>query len=154
MAMRTLLLLVGLSFFVPGAFAQLPEGPGRDETLKMCRTCHEVARSISPRQDRDGWIQTMNKMVAFGMKVSDDEYKIVLDYLAKHYPAEDVPRVNVNNDPAIQLESILALKRSEAKRLVEFRAQNGPFKTLDDLKKVPGVDFAKFEAKKDRILFQ
>jgi competence protein ComEA len=152
--MRTLVLLFGISLLVVPMLAQLPEGPGREETLRMCRTCHEVARSISPRQDRDAWIGTMNKMVAFGMKATDEEYKLVLDYLAKYYPAEDLPKVNVNQDPAIQLESILALKRSEARLLINYREQNGPFRSLEDLKKVQGIEFAKLEAKKDRILFQ
>ncbi len=141
-------------FFIPLlSFAQLPEGPGREETLKACRTCHEVARSISPRQDRDAWIGTMNKMVAFGMKISEPEYKTVLDYLAKHYPAEDVPKVNVNSSLMAEIESILALRRSQAKELIAFREKNGPFKSFDDLKRVPGIDVAKLEAKKDRILF-
>jgi competence protein ComEA len=141
-------------FLVPVlSFAQLPEGPGRDETLKACRNCHEVARSISPRQDRDAWIGTMNKMVAFGMKTTESEYKIVLDYLAKYYPAEDVPKVNVNSSLPSELESILALRRSQVKELLSYREKNGPFKSFDDLKRVPGIDLAKLESKKDRILF-
>ena len=46
----------------------LPDGPGHDETEKLCKQCHEVARSISLRQDRNGWQTTMAKMAAFGMK--------------------------------------------------------------------------------------
>jgi competence protein ComEA len=46
------------------------------------------------------------------------------------------------------------LKRSEARLLINYREQNGPFRSLEDLKKVQGIEFAKLEAKKDRILFQ
>lgn len=142
--------------FVLGSAAlaqQLPEGPGRAETEKLCKQCHEVARSISPRLDRDGWGQTMTKMTAFGMKSTSEEYALVLDYLVKNYPAEDVPRINVNQATAIQLESVLGLRRSQAKEVLVYREKNGDFKTIEDLKKVPGLDAAKLDAKKDRILF-
>lgn len=146
------LLLSGLA----AALAQepsLPEGLGRDETMKLCKQCHEVARSISLRQDRDGWNTTMNKMVAFGMKSNEKEFAAVLDYLAKHFPADEVPRLNVNKATAIELEAALSLRRSQAAALIAYREKNGDFKTLEDLKKVPGLDAAKLDAKKDRLLF-
>ena len=37
--------------------------------------------------------------------------------------------------------------------LVTYRQQNGSFKTLDDLKKVPGLDAAKVDARKARVSF-
>ena len=56
-----------------GVWAQeLPDGPGREETAKLCRQCHELARSISRPQDRAGWEMTMSKMVAFGMMRTPD----------------------------------------------------------------------------------
>ncbi len=145
---------LGLILFTSIALrAQLPEGPGKDETMRLCKTCHEVARSVSPRQDRDGWSATINKMVAFGMRPTDQEYAIVLDYLSKHYPAEAVQKVNVNTATAIELESGLSLKRSQANAVIKYREQNGDFKTLEDLKKVPALDPDKLDAKKDRIVF-
>src|SRR4051794_10100101 len=76
------------SFLALGAAAQsLPDGPGRKELEVKCKQCHELARSISLRQDRDGWSTTMTKMAAFGMKGTDEEFKLIVDYLAKHYPA-------------------------------------------------------------------
>ena len=131
----------------------IPEGAGRDETMKLCRQCHELARSISLRQDRGGWQTTMNKMVAFGMKANDQEILAVLDYLVKNYPAEDVPKVNLNTARAIELEAGLSLRRSQAAAVIAYREKNGPFKALDDLKNVPGIDFAKLETKKERIAF-
>jgi competence protein ComEA len=144
------LLVVSIS----GAWAQeLPDGPGRDETIKMCKQCHEVARSVSLRQDRDGWTTTMNKMVAYGMKGTPEEFAVVLDYLVKHFPAEAVPRVNVNKASAIELESGLTLRRSQAAALIAYREKNGEFKSPEDLKKVPSLDPAMIDAKKDRIAF-
>jgi competence protein ComEA len=137
----------------PGLAQQIPDGPGRAEMEKMCKGCHEVARSVSKRQDRDAWLNTMNKMVAFGMKSTEQEYGLVLDYLVKNFPADDVPRINVNKATAIELESGLSLKRSQAKAVLEYRLKNGEFKSIDDLKKVPLLDASHIDSKKDRITF-
>lgn len=132
---------------------ELPAGPGREETAKLCKQCHELARSISKHQDRAGWQTTMSKMVAFGMKATPHELEVVLDYLAANYAADEVPRVNVNTASAIELEAGLSLRRSQATALIKYREANGDFKSLDDLKKVPALETAKLEEKKDRIAF-
>ena len=92
-------------------------------------------------------------MTAFGMKGTESDFALVLDYLVKNFPAEEVPRVNVNKASAIELESGLTLRRSEAAAIIAYRAKNGSFKSLEDLKAVPKLDVAKIEAKKDRITF-
>lgn len=150
--MRLLSLALGLA--AASSFAQeLPDSPGRAEAEKLCRQCHEMARSISKRQDREAWSATMARMTAFGMKATDHDLNAVLEYLTKNYPAEDIPRVNVNTAKAIELESGLSLRRSQATKVLEYRAKNGPFKSLDDLKKVPLIDAAQIDSKKDRITF-
>lgn len=96
----------------------------------------------------------MNKMVGFGMKATPQEFALVLDYLAKHFPAGDAPPpVNVNKATAIELESGLSLKRSQAAALIAYREKNGAFRSLEDLKKVPALEAEKIEAKKARIAF-
>lgn len=141
------------TLFAGSVWAQLPEGPGKEETQRVCKGCHELERSVSPRQDRDGWQQTLDKMVALGAVVTEKEYYAILDYLAKNYPGEELPKLNVNKATAIELESRLTLPRSQAAAIIDYRTRNGVFKSIDDLKKVPGVDAAKIEAKKDRITF-
>ncbi len=135
------------------AWGQLPEGPGKAETLKLCSNCHELERSISLHQDRDGWQATVAKMVALGVKGSDQELRTVVEYLSKNFPAEAVPKIDVNKAKAIEIESGLTLRRSEAAAIIQYREKNGPFQSIDDLKKVPGINAAKIEAKKDRLVF-
>lgn len=149
--MRSILLIALVA--VP-AMAQLPDGPGKEETTKLCSQCHELERAISQRQDAAGWQETVNKMSSLGMTAKDTEMKAVVDYLAKNFPAEAVPKLNVNKALAIDFESALSLRRSQAAAIIEYRDKNGPFKSLDDLKKVPGLDPAKLDAKKDRLSFQ
>ena len=153
--MRTFAHLLAVVFLpaLPAMAVVLPDAPGKAELEKMCLQCHDVAKSVSLRQDRNGWGQTMTKMIAFGMQGSDEDMQLVLNYLVEHFPPQALPPVNLNTARAIQIESRFSLKRSEAAALLKYRQEHGPFKTLDDVKKVPGIDFAKIEAKQDSIVF-
>jgi competence protein ComEA len=146
--------LAALALLLPAAAqAQFPDGPGKAEMMKLCSTCHEVERSASMHMDRDGWKNEVDKMASLGMKGSEKEVTAVIDYLARTFPSEEIPRLNVNTATQIEFESRLSLKRSEAAAVIQYREKNGPFKTIADLKKVPGIDAAKIESKKDRITF-
>jgi competence protein ComEA len=145
--------LLGLVFSA-AAFAQLPAGPGKAETEKLCAQCHELERSVSLRQDRVGWQATADKMTGLGMKGTDKEIQAAVEYLAAHYPASEIPPLNVNKARAIDFESTLSLPRSQAALIIQYRTKNGEFQSIDDLKKVPGVDVAKIESKKDRLTFK
>jgi competence protein ComEA len=159
---RLALFSAALALFAHGAWMKpstgqeknLPDGPGREEVSKLCAGCHELEKSFSTRQDRAGWRTTLEKMVSYGMKASEKEISAVLEYAVKNYPADDVPRINVNKAQAIELESGLSLRRSQAAAVIQYREKNGPFKSIADLKKVPGIDAAKIEAKKDRLVFK
>lgn len=158
---RVALLGVAFTLFAGGEWIRsaastdkpLPDGPGKAETQKLCSQCHEIDRSVSVRHDREGWRRTIEKMVAFGAKATDQEFNAVLDYLTTNFPADDVAKINVNKAAAIEFESGLSLRRSQAAAIVRYREQNGPFKSIEDLKKVPGIDVEKIEAKKDRLTF-
>src|SRR5215813_13447394 len=74
--------------------AQLPAGTGREEMQEVCSTCHELERSVSLRQDRDGWKTTINKMIGLGAQGTEQEFSVTLEYLAANYPASAMPRLN------------------------------------------------------------
>ena len=132
----------------------LPDGPGKAEIQRLCSKCHELDKSFSLSQDRAGWQATIQKMVGFGMKATDEELNAMLEYLVKNFPADDVPRIDANKAEAIDFESGLSLKRSEATAIIRYREKHGPFKSIEDMKKIPGIDPAKFEAKRDRLVFK
>lgn len=134
--------------------ATLPDGEGKGETERLCQGCHDVAQAVSLRQDRAGWSATLAKMVGLGVKATDQELNAVLDYLARHFPAAELPPLNVNKARAIQLESRLSLRRSEAAAILRYRREHGDFESLEDLLKVPDIDSAKIEAKRDRLVFR
>ena len=160
--LRFVLLGAALALFAGGKWVKssasqgrpLPDGPGKEETQKLCAQCHELDKSFSLHQDQAGWQRTIGKMMAFGMKGTEKEISAVLEYLVKNYPADDVPKIDVNKAMAIEFESGLSLRRSQAAAIIRYREKHGPFKSIKDLKKVPGVDAAKIEAKKDRLIFE
>ena len=61
--------------------------------------------------------------------------------------------VNQEASPEALSISRLSLKRSEASAILRYRKEHGDFKSIEDLLKVPGIDAAKIEAKKDRLVF-
>jgi competence protein ComEA len=129
----------------------LPAGPGRDATLKVCSGCHHVRIVASLRLTRDGWAGVVKDMVKQGAKGTDEELAQVLDYLSANFLGEAPRPINVNTAPAIDLESVIGLLRSEAKALIAYREKT-PCKVIEDLKNVPGLDFKKIEAARDRIV--
>ena len=151
--MRYAAVLVAAMLGARHAAAQLPEGPGSKETVKLCSQCHAADVVMSVGQDRAGWAATLRKMSALGARGTDEEFRAVLEYLAARFPAQELPRINVNTATAIELESGLTLRRSQAAAIVAYRSQHGKFSSLEDLKKVPGVDAAILETKKDRLTF-
>jgi competence protein ComEA len=50
--------------------------------------------------------------------------------------------VNVNTAQQSELQSTRGLDKFKAKRIIEHRNQNGPYRSLDDLAKVVGDDTA------------
>jgi competence ComEA-like helix-hairpin-helix protein len=135
------------------AFAQLPDGPGKDETTKVCGTCHPATTAASVRLTRDGWQTKIAEMVARGAMATDDELAAILDYLATHFLGEASTLINVNTATAVELESVLELLRRESAAFIEYREKVKGFKSLEDMKNIPGVPFKKIESKKDRITF-
>jgi competence protein ComEA len=130
---------------------QLPDGPDKNLFVKTCSQCHEIDRVMSQRQDKAGWEATVAKMKGYGMQTDEADLKRIIDYLSVNLPAEAVTKLNINTATRIDFESALSLKRSVAAAIIEFREKNGPFKSIDDLKKIPGVDPAKIDEKKSSL---
>ena len=152
---RNKLMLVALAISVAAGTSsgQIPDGAGRAETEKLCSGCHELERAVSLRQDRDGWKGTINRMVNFGADGTEAEFAAVLDYLSATYPASELPPLNVNSARAIDFESRLSLRRSQAAAIIDYRTKHGRIKSIEELKSIPGADSVKIEAKKDILVF-
>ena len=152
-AVYTLLLVIGFAD-MGSAQDTLPEGAGKEQTLRLCGTCHEAAKATSVKLTRDGWIETIDRMKAFGAAGADDDFAAVLEYLATHFKGDTVRPLDMNTAEAIDLESVLQLLRRESKAVLEYRSTRGKLSSLDDLKGLDPAIYRKIEAKKDRIVFQ
>jgi DNA uptake protein ComE-like DNA-binding protein len=128
----------------------LPEGPGKSEVLKVCGDCHSATRATTLRLTRDGWSAVIDDMVKAGATGTDKELELVLNYLSTNFLGEAARAINLNTAPSIDLESVVGLLRSESKALIAWREKT-KCKSIDDLKNVPGLDFKKIEAAKDRV---
>ena len=67
--------VVGLLSAVVAAQVPLPDAPGKDETVRLCGTCHEVERAAAVRLTREGWQDTIAKMVDLGASGSGRSMK-------------------------------------------------------------------------------
>lgn len=148
-ALSTNLFLASSALSVDGQ--QMAEGPDKDLFVKTCSQCHEIERVLSQRQDRAGWDATIAKMKGYGLRASDDDLNRIAAYLAVNLPPEAVVKININSAARIDFETALGVKRSVAAAIVDYRDKNGPFKSLDDLKKIPGVDAAQVDQAKSRL---
>ena len=93
----------------------LPEGPGKDVTVKACAPCHEARRAASVRLTREGWAAVIDGMQKRGAKVSEQEFPVILDYLATHFLGEALQPLNLNTASQIDLETAGGLLRREAR---------------------------------------
>src|SRR5215469_12113833 len=65
--------------------AELPEGPGKAETTRVCGKCHLLDQATSLRQGQAAWQQTISKMIELGAEGSDAEFTTILNYLVKNF---------------------------------------------------------------------
>jgi competence protein ComEA len=60
--------------------------------------------------------------------------------------------LNINRATNVDLESVAGLTRREAAAVLKWLDQVGLCKSLEELKKVPGLDYRKIEARKDFLV--
>jgi competence protein ComEA len=153
MGSRIILPLAMTLVFAATAAAELPPGPGKEETVRTCSRCHSPELAAAEHQTRDQWQVTISKMANLGAEANDNEFEAILDYLTSHFGPAAAQPVNINKATAVEIECVLEITRTESKAIVQYRQQNGAFKSIDDLSRVPGLDFKKVAARKSLVLF-
>jgi competence ComEA-like helix-hairpin-helix protein len=84
-----------------------------------------------------------------GAQATDDQVELIVNYLAAHFGK----LIYINEAPVEILEDAFAMTPQEAAALVKYRRDNGNFKNLDALLKVPGVDTNKIQEQSGNIVF-
>jgi competence protein ComEA len=139
----SLLSLVALGAGIAVFGQTLPDAPGKETFVMVCSMCHSPDAVIGKQGSRQWWRSKVTEML-------ESDVDTIVAYLAKNFP---IVKINVNKAAAKDLETGLELTDKESEAIVQYREAKGNFKTLDDLKKVPGLDAVKIESKKDRLEF-
>lgn len=133
--------------------AQASGPPARGEAADkadfeaVCGACH-TSSMVSDIRTEPEWKDTIEHMVSLGADGTPERMEAVMRVLLR-----TLTKVNVNTAPAAQLPLVLDVSDATARAVVKYRAEHGKFKALADLKKVPGINAAKLEARKDRVVF-
>jgi competence ComEA-like helix-hairpin-helix protein len=146
---RPALILLPLLFALPAQPQDLPEAKGKDLYEKICGACHGTDVVFKTRTTKEKWKNTVDEMASRGAEGTDEQLDVIIDYLAKCFG----PRVNVNKATAKEIETQFELTSTEAEAIVKYRQDKGDFKDVAGLKNVPGMDFAKIESVRYRVIF-
>jgi cytochrome c5 len=65
----------------------LPDGPGKDVSLRVCTSCHAAQLWSGSRLSQAAWEDTIKRMIDRGLAITRDDYKTVLDYLSNNLSA-------------------------------------------------------------------
>jgi hypothetical protein len=58
--------------------------------VDICSSCHTLARISEQELTRDEWREETEGMISEGAAISDEEYDLLLDYLAKNFGSRSV----------------------------------------------------------------
>ena len=131
----------------PSSSSPFPPGPGRDALFKVCKDCHGPESVLASFKTHDEWVKTLDEMANNGATGTDEEWSQIQAYLDQHYSL-----IFVNKASAKDLAFTFDVPPEVADAIVKVR-ESGNFKTIEDLKRVPGLGAAKIDAHKDRLIF-
>ncbi|MFQ5788569.1 MAG: ComEA family DNA-binding protein [Thermodesulfobacteriota bacterium] len=72
-------------------------------------------------------------------------------FLLTSYGLAEAVKININTASVEQLAELPGVGEATANKIVEYRKQNGGFKTIDDLLNVKGIGEKKYEKMKNLI---
>ena len=113
----------------------------------VCGSCHTAGLVAGFRSEPE-WVETVQQMVRLGARASDEQFDRLMRFLLRTWT-----KVKINSATAPEIAPVLDIGDAAAEAVVKRRTELGSFKSLDQLKKIPGLNPAKLEARKDRIIF-
>ena len=127
---------------------RFPEADGKPQLMKVCSGCHDAEMVLAHLQTPGEWGETLQNMAQLGAEATPDEWRQIERYIDINFAL-----VPINKATADELRVTMDMTSEVAGAIVKYRQANGPFTSIDDLKKVAGVDAAKIDARKDRFVF-
>lgn len=77
--------------------------------------------------------------------IQENGSNVLLDDISKKL------KININKATESELQNLDGIGLSTARKIVQYRNENGDFKKIEDLKNVPGIGDSKFSNIKDQI---
>jgi competence protein ComEA len=127
---------------------RFPDGPGKPELMKVCSGCHDAEIVLAHQQTPGEWAETLQNMGQLGAEGTPDEWRLIERYLDVNFAS-----ILINKAAADELRITMDLTAEVADAVIKYRQDKGPFESLDDVKKVSGVDAAKVDQCKSRFVF-
>ena len=66
----------------------MPDGPGKNIVLTVCTMCHDLSRVRRNIATREDWEDKLVSMLNEGAPLSEQDFPIVLNYLARNFKPE------------------------------------------------------------------
>jgi hypothetical protein len=133
--------------FVLGRARAADPDPNLEAVQTVCGRCHTTAVFLDKPRAWDRWNDVFADMTQRGASGTDEQLERVTTYFL-----ENLTFVNVNTSPAEEIAGVLGVGDEVAGTIIASR-QRQPFANLAELRAVRGVDPAKLELRKSRILF-
>jgi DNA uptake protein ComE-like DNA-binding protein len=147
MTARYLAFWIVAAVFVAGAASAADPDPNVEAVQTVCGRCHTTAVFLDKPRAWDRWNDVFADMTQRGASGTDEQLERVTTYFL-----ENLTFVNVNTSPAEEIAGVLGVGDDVAAAIITSRHRQ-PFASLAELRVVPGVDPAKLELRKSRILF-
>jgi hypothetical protein len=109
----------------------------------VCTACHTPGRFLRPRPWKQ-WEDTFRRMQGHGAQGTPEQW----DHI-HHYFARNLTLLDVNNDLEDEISWALGVSEDTAITIV----RDAPFKDVEDLERVPGVNKAAIERVEPRLVF-
>jgi cytochrome c5 len=71
--------------YLTRAYGPLPDGPGKAILLNICTMCHTLDRVKSRGSSRAEWDELLMHMLNEGAPLSEEDYPVLLAYLARNF---------------------------------------------------------------------
>jgi cytochrome c5 len=71
--------------YLTRSYGPLPDGPGKSVLLNVCTQCHTLDRIKTRGSTRAEWNELLMHMLNEGAPLSDDDYPVLLTYLARNF---------------------------------------------------------------------
>jgi len=139
--------LVAVSVASVAPAAESTAEADRQAVQQVCGHCHTVDVFLNKPRAWERWNDVFADMTQRGATGTDEQLTRVTRFFL-----ENLTLVNVNSSPADELKWVLGV-RDDVMQTILARREHQPFRNLEELRGVAGVDGQVLEQRKSRISF-